>query len=94
MIDSVQAVLLFVIVLLTILLLILGVQVFFILRDLRKTVARANKVLENTEVITETVTEPISFLSALLFGSRSLSSLVKSLKSRRKNNGETTKPST
>ena len=36
MIDTVQAVLLLVIVLLTILLVVLGIQVFFILREFRK----------------------------------------------------------
>ena len=79
MIDAVQGVLLFVIVLLTVLLVVLGVQVFFILKELRTTLDRANKVLENTEVITESVSEPMSFLSGLLTGTKSLSNLAKVL---------------
>lgn len=64
MIDSVQLVLVMVIVVLAVLLIVLGIQVFFILKDLRKTIAKTNKVLDNAEVITENVTGPISSLSS------------------------------
>lgn len=84
MIDPVQAVLLMVIILLTLLLLVLGVQVFFILRELKRTVVRATKVLENTEVITESVSEPMSFLSGLFLSTKSLSAISKILKKRDK----------
>lgn len=63
--DIAQITLFVVIVILAILLLILGVQVFFILREFRKTVTKANKVLENTENITESVSAPISSLSKI-----------------------------
>lgn len=66
MIDTVQAVLLFVIVLLTILFVILGVQVFYILRDLRQTVKKTNVILDDVEKITEGVAGPVSNLSNLL----------------------------
>jgi hypothetical protein len=80
MIDSVQAVLLVVIVLLTLLLLVLGVQIFFILKGLRTTVARTNKILSDTEAITQSVSEPMTFLSSLLFSSKSLSTISKILR--------------
>lgn len=80
MIDSVQATLLLVIVVLTVLLIVLGVQVFFVLKDLRTTITKANKILDDTETITESVSEPISFLSALLLGSRSFQAIAKLLK--------------
>ncbi len=79
MIDTVQAVLLFVIVLLTILLVVIGVQVYFVLRDLRKTLSKANNVLDNTEEITGSVSEPMSAVSSILFGTSSLSILKKIL---------------
>src|SRR3989304_5069706 len=72
MVDPVQAVLLVVIVLLTLLLLVLGIQIFFILKELRRTLSRATRVLENTESITESVSEPMSFLSGLLLSAKSL----------------------
>lgn len=80
MIDPVQAVMLVVIILLSMLLLVLGIQVFFILRELRKTLFRATKVLENTETITESVSEPMSLLSGLFLSAKSLSTISKILK--------------
>lgn len=75
MIDTVQAVLLLVIILLTILLVVLGVQVFFILRDFRRTLDKANRVLDNTEEITESVSQPINFISSVLSGSQTISAI-------------------
>lgn len=63
--DSAQIVLLLVLIVLTVLLLILGIQVFFILRDFRRTINKANKVLDDTGVITESVSGPISNLSSV-----------------------------
>jgi hypothetical protein len=80
MIDPVQAVLLVVIILLTILLLVLGVQVFIILRELKQTISRATKVLQNTESITESVSEPMSLLSNLFLSAKSLSTISKIIK--------------
>ena len=65
MIDSVQLVLFAVIVVLTILLLALGVQVFFILKEVRRTLEKTNKVLDDTGHITESVSRPISSLSSI-----------------------------
>lgn len=64
-IDTAEAVLLFVLLILTILLIVLGIQVFFILREFRKTVHKANKVLDETNIITKSVSGPISHLSSL-----------------------------
>ena len=80
MIDPVQLVLLLVIAVLTVLLVVLGVQVFFILKQLRTTISTANKILENTENITESVSEPVSFLSGLLLSGKSLTTLLNLLK--------------
>ena len=66
--DTAQAVLLFVVVILTLLLSILGIQVFFILRELKQTVSKANKVLDDTGTITESVSMPISKLSSIVSG--------------------------
>lgn len=68
MIDTAQAVLLFVLFVLTVLVLVLGVQVFFILRELRRTVIKANKVLDDAGVITESVSGPVASLSSLATG--------------------------
>ncbi len=68
MIDSVQIVLLLVIVILTILLVVLGVQVYFILKEIRRTISKANHVIETAGSITDSVSAPISTLSTLVTG--------------------------
>ncbi len=68
MMDPAQTVLLIVIITLAILLVALGIQVFFILRELKQTISKANKVLDDTGVITESVSGPISSLSTLAMG--------------------------
>ncbi|MDO8461083.1 MAG: hypothetical protein Q7S38_01430 [bacterium] len=83
MIDTAQIVVLFVVVALSALLLILGVQVFFILKDLRRAVTKANKVLDDTSIITETVSGPISSLSTLTSGIKIGASLLKLLKKKK-----------
>jgi hypothetical protein len=75
MVDPVQLVLLLVILVLTILLVILGIQVFFILKELRQTISKTNKVLDNADSITENIEVPLSALSSLALGVKA-SSLI------------------
>lgn len=77
MIDTVQAVLLFVIVLLAILFVVLGIQVFFLIKDFRQTIARTNKILDDVETITAGIAEPVSSLSGFLSSSSALSMVAK-----------------
>jgi len=77
MIDTVQAVLLFVIVLLTILFVVLGIQVFYILKDLRQTIKRTNNILENVENLSTGVTGSFSSLSDMFGGASTINSIVK-----------------
>ena len=76
MIDTVQAVLLFVIVLLTILFVVLGIQVFYILKDLRQTIRRTNNILENAENISTNVTSQIESFSNMFGGASAIGSLA------------------
>lgn len=75
MIDPVQLVLLIVILVLTVLLVILGVQVFLILKELRQTISKTNKVLDNAESITDNIEAPLEALSSLALGVKA-SSLI------------------
>lgn len=74
--DSAQIILFIVIILLAILLLALGIQVFFILKEFRKTVSKANRVLDNTNVITQSVSSPISSLSSIATGIKTGASFI------------------
>lgn len=76
MVDPVQMVLLLVILVLTILLVILGIQVYYILRELRETIIKTNRVLDNAESITENIDAPISALSSLALGAKASSLLT------------------
>lgn len=82
MIDSVQLVLLAVIVVLSLLLVILGIQVFLILKELRNTIKKTNKVLDHADAITENIEGPISAISSLALGVKatSLLSILKFVK--------------
>jgi len=73
MVDPVQLVLLIVIVVLTVLLVVLGVQVFMILKELRQTIVKTNRVLDNADAITSDIEGPLSAVSSLVGGVRSTS---------------------
>ena len=74
--DPAQTALFLVIIVLTILLLVLGIQVFFVLKELRQTIAKTNKVLDDTGVITESVSGPISNISSLAMGLKAGASIA------------------
>lgn len=68
MIDSIQILLTAVVATLTVLLVIIGIQVFFILKEVNKTLSRVNKILGDVEVVTESVLKPIREASNFLAG--------------------------
>ncbi len=74
--DPAQIILIIVIVLLSVLFVVLGVQAFFILREFRKTVSKANKVLDNTNVITQNVSVPLTSLSGIAAGIKTGASFI------------------
>ncbi|MBI4097867.1 MAG: hypothetical protein HY426_02400 [Candidatus Levybacteria bacterium] len=80
MFDPAQILLFIVIIVLTALLVVLGFQVFFILRDLRQTISKANKVLDNTGEITQSVSQPLSSLSSVLMGLKAGGMIAKIIK--------------
>lgn len=82
--DPAQILLTLVIVILSVLLLALGIQVFFILMEFRKTITKANKVLDDTGLITESVSKPISHLSTLASGVKMGAMIAKILKGKDK----------
>jgi hypothetical protein len=83
MVDPVQFILLAVIIILTLLLVILGIQVFFILSEARKAVSKTNTILEKADSITESVKTPLAAVSSLALGVKasSLLSIAKFIRS-------------
>lgn len=86
--DPAQIALFLVIIVLTALLVVLGIQIFLILKGFRKTIDKANKVLDDTGHITETVSRPISTLSSLAAGIKTGISFVKLFKRAKKKKEE------
>ncbi len=64
--DFLQIALIFLILLLSIFLAITGIQVFFILRDLKRALDRLNKVLDVGEEIVEDLEKPVKAASNLV----------------------------
>lgn len=86
--DPAQILLLIVVLVLTLLLLLLGIQVYFILRELRKTIHKVNKVLDDAGLISESIAEPISNVSSILSGVKAGLSIL-SIFSNKKKHRET-----
>ncbi|OGD97060.1 hypothetical protein A3A49_00825 [Candidatus Curtissbacteria bacterium RIFCSPLOWO2_01_FULL_38_11b] len=78
--DLTQAVLLSVTVVLSIFLVVIGFQAFFVLRDLRKTLGKMNRLVDDTDVIVEQVKKPVEsaghFFTAIAAGA-GLANLLK-----------------
>jgi len=58
-VDTTQIILLAVIIVLTIFLVVIGFQVFFVLKDLRKTLFRLNRLFDNADDLVGQVKKPI-----------------------------------
>jgi len=86
MADIAQNTLLLVIIALSILLLILGIQVFFILKDFRQTLLKTSKFLDNANLLTEGVAASFSSLTSLAAAIKTGISLINFLKSNWKTN--------
>lgn len=68
MLDSIQILLTAVISVLTVLLTIIGLEVFQILKEFKRSLEKINKILDDTGRITESVAEPIEEASDFLIG--------------------------
>jgi len=84
MIDPAQTALFLIVIILTILLVVLGIQVFFILKNLQKTLEKFNKVLDDAGVITESVSKPIASLSTLTMGLKTGATIARILQGGKK----------
>lgn len=88
MIDTTQVLLIVVITTLTILLTIIGVQVFFILREFKRTIEKINKMLDDAGTISESVARPIASLANGITGVSGITGLLGWLMSRKKKREE------
>lgn len=79
--DFLQIALIFLILLLSVFLTVTGVQVFLILRDLKKALDRLNRIIQTGEEIVEDVEKPIdaasNLVAALGNGAKALGGIMK-----------------
>jgi hypothetical protein len=80
--DTAQILLIVVVSVLTVILSLVGFEVFLILKELKKTVCKTNKILDDTGLITESVAKPIAGFSGFLTGLKDSANLVKLLTER------------
>lgn len=68
MVDLSQVLLVIVITTLTILLTVIGIQIVYILREVRRAIEKMNKMLDDAGMITESIAHPISGLGGMVDG--------------------------
>jgi len=84
MIDNTQLLLIAVVAVLTVLLTIIGVQVFFILKEIKRSIEKLNKMLDDAGLISESVARPIASLSNSITGVSGIAGLLGWLSQRKK----------
>ena len=75
--EPTQIVLIVVVLVLTTVLTLVGIEVYFILREFRESVRKINNVLNYTVIISESVAQPVASLSSFLTGLKNGASLMK-----------------
>ena len=80
MAETLQIILLIMVVVVIVFVIVLGVQVFYLIKDVRKTISKANRVLGNTNSITDSISEPLSAISGIVGTVSAGSVLTKILK--------------
>jgi len=78
--DAFQILLVIVVTSLTTLLVFVGIQVIHILRELRESTQKLNKILDDFGVVSESVAKPIAGVSGFLTGIQSGAKLMKIFK--------------
>lgn len=83
MMEPAQILLTVVVIVLTIILAAIGVQVYFILKEVRQSVRKMNKILDDAQEVSHSVAKPISSLSGSLMGISGMGGLITWLMSRK-----------
>lgn len=84
MFDNTQTLLVAVVIALTLLLSLIGVQVFFVLREVKKTIEKFNKIIDDAGVVSGSVSKSISSLSNSITSISGITGLLGWLSKKRK----------
>ena len=77
--DTTQALLVFVVVVMTIMLGVIFTQIYFILKEFRKTLLKVNDVLDDTSTISGALSHPVSTISSIVSGFKNGTKILKTL---------------
>jgi hypothetical protein len=88
MVDLTQLVLFGVIIVLTILLLVIGTQVFLLIRDLRKTIKKVDLITQEATEVSSKIKGAIDTILEVRLGLKTFSNIVAFLKEKTKNGEE------
>lgn len=80
MVDTLQLGLFFILLVLSILVVVLGVQVFLILKDLKVTIDKVNKILDDAGIISEAISRPVGAFSTFTSSVQAGTTVVKVFK--------------
>lgn len=83
MIQPAQIVLILVVCILTAILTACGIQVYYILQELRESVKKANKILDDAGVVSSSVAKPIAGISGFITGLKSGAEIVNLLRGKK-----------
>lgn len=86
MLSPTQILLIIVVSVLTAVLAVIGIQIFLILKEGRRSVEKVNKMLDDAGTISSAITKPIASLSNSLSGLSGISGLLGWLVNRKKKN--------
>lgn len=78
--DSAQIIIFLVIIVLAIVFVILGIQAFWVLKELKLTLSKTNKILDTAEKITDNISNPIATFSQVATGLKTGSIIASFLK--------------
>ena len=68
MVDPIQVFFIVITTTLTVLLVIVGIEAYKVLKQIQKSIKRADKIMDDVEIITESVAGPVEKLSGLVHG--------------------------
>lgn len=66
--DPAQIIVFLIIIILSVVFVALGIQAFWVLKELRTTIVKTNRILETAEKITDNISAPISTISQMATG--------------------------
>lgn len=86
--DPIQLTIIIISFILTLLLVVLGAQVWYIFREIRTSIYKVNTMLDDAKKVTGTVGDSVSSMSGVISGIKAALSVFKTFRSKNETQGE------